>query len=74
MISGNSVKSATSITSRPASRSRRAVPPVDSISTLAATSVLASSTSPVLSETDKRARRMGIGALTFMINVPILHD
>ena len=50
------------------------MPPVDSISTLAATSVLASSTSPVLSETDKRARRMGIVAFTFMIDVPILHD
>ena len=65
---------ATSVTSRPASRSSRAVPPVDMISTLAAISVLANSASPVLSETDNRARRMGIGDFIFMINVSILHN
>src|SRR5512147_1973479 len=42
----------------PASVSARAVPPVLRISTLRAASARANSTSPVLSETDSRARRI----------------
>src|SRR5690606_17428695 len=59
MISGNPVTSDTSRTASPASRIAFAVPPVDSSSTLRAASARASSTSPVLSETDSSARRTG---------------
>src|SRR5690606_25430122 len=59
MISGNPVTSYTSRTASPASRIAFAVPPVDSSSTLRAASARASSTSPVLSETDSSARRTG---------------
>ena len=61
MISGKPVTSETSRTGRPASRNAFAVPPVDSSSTLRAASARASSTRPVLSETDSSARRMVTG-------------
>src|SRR5688572_19359791 len=54
-ISGKPVTSATSFTGRPASASRRAVPPVESRATPAACSARAKSTMPVLSETESRA-------------------
>src|SRR5262249_1229204 len=56
-ISSWPVKSATSATSRPASRSASAVPPVERISTPSAARALAKSTTPVLSETEISARR-----------------
>src|SRR5690349_2614041 len=46
------------MTGRPASRSAFAVPPVLNSSTLRAASARAKSTRPVLSETDRRARRI----------------
>src|SRR4029079_12924626 len=58
MISGKPVYVDTSMTGMPASVSARAVPPVLRISTLRATSARANSTSPVLSETYSRARRI----------------
>src|SRR3990167_9478995 len=54
-ISGKPVTSATSVTGRPASASRRAVPPVDSSLTPRACSAWAKSTMPVLSDTDSNA-------------------
>src|SRR5690554_1232990 len=60
MISGKPVTSDTSRTARPASRIALAVPPVESSSMLRAASARASSTSPVLSDTDSSARRTGI--------------
>ena len=57
MISGCPVTSLTSVTSRPASRSVRAVPPVEMSCTPSAASPRARSTSPVLSDTDSSARR-----------------
>ena len=59
MISGKPVTSATSVTSRPASRSAVAVPPVDSSWTRRAARRLARSTTPCLSETLSSARRTG---------------
>ncbi len=56
-ISGEPVTAATSVTGRPASRSARAVPPVDTSSKPWPTRPRPSSTSPVLSETDSSARR-----------------
>ena len=57
-ISGKPVWSETSFTATPASRSARAEPPVDRISTPAAASAEANGTSPALSETEISARRM----------------
>src|SRR5690242_8969736 len=54
-----------SLTLRPASRSVRAVPPVEISSTPKPASALANSTSPVLSVTLSRARRIFFSALTF---------
>src|SRR5260221_2580719 len=62
-ISSCPVKSATSVTSRPASRNALAVPPVERISTPCAASVLANSATPVLSETEISARRTRIAPL-----------
>src|SRR5690606_5651088 len=59
IISGKPVTSETSRTASPASRRARAVPPVESSSTPRAARALASSTRPVLSDTDSRARRRG---------------
>ena len=56
-ISGNPVTSATSRTARPAAASARAVPPVDRSSTPSSARPRARSTSPVLSETERSARR-----------------
>src|SRR6185295_5081240 len=50
----------------PESMSRRAVPPVLSNSTLRAARARAKSTSPVLSETDNRARRM-VTSIVFLL-------
>src|SRR5215831_6089823 len=55
-ISGAPVKSPTSRTGTPAAASVRAVPPVDRISRPAALRPRASSTTPVLSETEISAR------------------
>ena len=55
-ISGKLVKSLTSRTVSPASRSERAVPPVDRISTPSFANRRPRSTTPVLSETEMRAR------------------
>src|SRR5262249_44215037 len=57
-ISGKPVTSATSRTATPACLSARAVPPVDRISTPIPARPRASSTSPVLSDTERRARRI----------------
>jgi len=62
IISGKPVTSATSRTVTPDSRSSLAVPPVERISTPKPTSAFASSTTPVLSWTETRARRIFIGA------------
>src|SRR5438309_11807056 len=59
MISGNPVTSTTSATGNPASRSVFAVPPVEIRVTLRSASARANSTSPVLSETEISARRIG---------------
>src|SRR5215218_11344236 len=56
-ISSEPVNPETSVTSIPASRSAVAVPPVERISTPSAASPLAKSATPVLSETEIRARR-----------------
>src|SRR4051794_33766190 len=56
-ISSWPVNSETSVTSRPASRRALAVPPVERISTPSAARLLAKSATPVLSETEIRARR-----------------
>ncbi len=56
-ISGKPVTAATSVTGRPASRSARAVPPVDTSSKPARARPAANAASPVLSETDSSARR-----------------
>src|SRR3954469_24562013 len=58
MISGKPVKSSIARTSRPASLSAAAVPPVETISTPSSASPRAKSTIPRLSETDSRARWM----------------
>src|SRR4051812_37485575 len=55
IISGKPVKSATSVTTTPFSLSSCAVPPVERISMPSGSSALASSTTPVLSETLMRA-------------------
>ncbi len=60
-ISGEPVNSATSVTSRPASRIAAAVPPVDRIWTPSSRSPRAKSTIPVLSETEISAQRTRIG-------------
>src|SRR5215831_4458363 len=57
-ISGAPVKSPTSRTGTPAAASERAVPPVDRISSPAADSPRASSTTPVLSDTEISAREI----------------
>lgn len=59
MISGLPVCSETSTTVRPAPRSAAAVPPVESSRTPRAASACASSTRPVLSDTDSSAVRTG---------------
>src|SRR5207244_10706854 len=59
MISGKPVTSTTSTTGNPASRSVFAVPPVEMRVTLRSASARANSTSPVLSETEISARRIG---------------
>src|SRR5690349_9720803 len=56
MISGKPVKSSIARTSRPASLSADAVPPVEISSTPSSASPRAKSTIPVLSETDSTAR------------------
>src|SRR5579859_994742 len=55
-ISGKSVNSSTDLTATPASLRAACVPPVESISTSWRSSVLASSTSPLLSDTPSSAR------------------
>ena len=66
-ISGKPVWSATSVTGRPCSASSLAVPPVESSFTPRAFSSLASSTMPVLSDTDSSAVRVVIrGPLIFL--------
>src|SRR6185503_12175742 len=57
MISGKPVSEATSVTARPAPEIARAVPPVEINSKSSAASSRASSTMPVLSETESSARR-----------------
>ena len=57
MISGKPVSVPTSMTGIPADASAARVPPVETISTPLATSAWAKSASPVLSETEIRARR-----------------
>src|SRR5215217_2461464 len=57
MISGKPVKSSIARTSRPASASSRAVPPVDTSSIPSPASPCAKSAMPRLSETDSSARR-----------------
>src|SRR5215472_10481304 len=59
MISGKPVTPETSSTLRPASRSVLAVPPVETRAMPRSESALAKSTSPVLSDTESNARRMG---------------
>src|SRR5689334_24150791 len=59
IISGKPVSSEMSETARPASRNALAVPPVEISATPWRARPLAKSTSPVLSETDSNARRMG---------------
>ena len=56
IISGKPVRSETSRTASPASASALAVPPVETSSTPRAASAWAKGTSPVLSETESRAR------------------
>ena len=70
MISGKPVKSSIARTARPASWSSRAVPPVETSSTPSSARPRAKSTTPVLSDTESRARRtwtapgcVGVGAL-----------
>src|SRR6476620_2456091 len=58
-ISGKPVCAATSVTSRPASARSRAVPPVESSFTPSAASSRASSTTPVLSDTEISACMAG---------------
>ena len=57
--SGNPVTSSTRVTGTPASAIRRAVDPVETISTPAACSPVARSSRPALSNTLTRARRIG---------------
>src|SRR5690606_1259017 len=57
MISGKPVTAETSVTGSPASRSARAVPPVEISSNDKSSNALANSTIPVLSETLSSARR-----------------
>ena len=57
-ISGKPVWSATSVTGRPLSASSLAVPPVDSSLMPSACRLLARSTMPVLSDTDRSAVRV----------------
>src|ERR687887_965225 len=57
MISGNPVRSVIERTSRPASSSARAVPPVETSSTPSSARPRAKSTIPALSETEMSARR-----------------
>src|SRR6185312_1258630 len=59
IISGKPVSSEMSETARPASRNALAVPPVEISATSWRARPLAKSTSPVLSETESNARRMG---------------
>src|SRR5690348_17347122 len=59
MISGKPVTSATSDTCTPASRSDLAVPPVETRLTFRSERARAKSTTPVLSETEISARRIG---------------
>src|ERR1044072_932130 len=56
IISGKPVRPAPSRASSPASRKARAVPPVETSSTPCPASARPNSTSPVLSETERRAR------------------
>src|SRR5690606_39753811 len=60
MISGNPVAAETSVTGTPASRSTRAVPPVDISSNDRSSSDRANSTMPCLSETLSSARRCAV--------------
>src|SRR5688572_5572533 len=60
MISGKPVWLETSLTAIPAPASSFAVPPVERISTWRSASARAKSTSPVLSETERSARRTRI--------------
>jgi hypothetical protein len=62
IISGKPVTSATSVTVSPASRSVEAVPPVERSSTPLSARALAKSTSPVLSDTEMSAWRIGARA------------
>src|SRR5664280_480048 len=66
IISGKPVSAATSMTSRPASFSALAVPPVDTSSTPKPASAVAKSMRPVLSDTDSKARTMRRGWLIMM--------
>ena len=59
IISGKPVASATSCTSRPASRSTLADPPVESSATPRTAKALPRSSNPTLSDTEIRARRSG---------------
>src|SRR5439155_443445 len=73
-IWGNRVRSATSRTGSPAAPSAGAVPPVDTSSTPRAASPRASSTIPVLSATDRRARRTSTTGLTTRLRAPVGRD
>lgn len=59
MISGEPVCSDTSVTAKPASRKAFAVPPVLKSFTFNLDKAVASSTNPVLSDTDRRAVLIG---------------
>ena len=60
IISGNPVNSETSITAKPAALSAAAVPPVETISTPRSLRAVAKETSPVLSDTERSARRIDL--------------
>ena len=66
IISGKPVSSETSRTASPASRSALAVPPVETSSTPCRASACPSSASPVLSETDSKARAIFTSVMSFL--------
>src|SRR4051812_721019 len=66
IISGNPVRSEMSSTVSPASRSALAVPPVETSSTPCLSSALPNSASPVLSETDNKARAIFTSVMSFL--------
>ena len=72
IISGNPVRSLTSSTSRPASLKVLRVPPVETSSMPWPASARAKSTTPVLSETEMRARdtRRSCSVIAFIYSLP----